>query len=133
MAPATAGSVDTRTDPNEARALVELMGQASTGLVGTIRDMHRAIAGRPFGALGVAGKPFGPVGAAATTPARFLHDRISSAVYGGLRTAGKGLATGAGAAAARLTREDGRLLTRRPAGQIAAGVLNGFLGDLLEE
>src|SRR3954462_13276184 len=100
MAPAAAGSVDTQADLNEARALVELLGRAGTGLVGTVRDMHRAIAGRPFGALGLAGKPFGPVGAAATTPARFLHDRISSAVYNGLRAAGTGAARGVGAAAA---------------------------------
>jgi pimeloyl-ACP methyl ester carboxylesterase len=133
MAALTAETVETSADVNEARALVELMGHAATGLVGTVRDMHTAVAGRPFGALGLAGKPFGPVGAAATMPARFIHDHISSAVYAGLRTAGKGLATGAGAVAAQLTHEDGRLLTRRPAGQIAAGVLNGFLGDLLEE
>ncbi|MFN2616778.1 MAG: esterase/lipase family protein [Thermoleophilaceae bacterium] len=133
MAVPTRDAIGKTAELNEARALVELAGQAATGLVGTVRDMHRAIAGRPFGALGLAGKPFGPIGTAATAPSRFLHDRISSAVYGALRTAGKGLATGAGAAAARLTREDGQLLTRRPAGVLAAGVMNGFLGDLLEE
>ena len=133
MAAPAAGSAVSRADVNEARGLVELAGQTATGLVGTVRDMHRAIAGRPFWALSLAGKPFGPIGAASTVPARFLHDHISSAVYKGLRSAGSGLASAGGAAAASLTRQDARLLTRRPAGALAAGVLNGFLGDLLEE
>jgi triacylglycerol esterase/lipase EstA (alpha/beta hydrolase family) len=133
MAAPAAGSIEAPADANEARALVKLMGQGASGLLGTVRDMHRAVAARPFGALGLAAKPFGPVGAAATVPARFMHDHIATGVYGGLRGAGSGLATGAAAVAARLTRQDGQLVTRQPAGRLAAGVLNGFLGDLLEE
>jgi hypothetical protein len=131
-APAT-GVDRLRGDVNEVRGLIRLAGQAATGLVGTVRDMHRAIARRPFSAVALAGKPFGPIGAVSIMPARFLHDHISGAVYSGLRSAGTSLASGAGAAAARLTRQEGQLLTRRPAGALAAGVLNGFLGDLLEE
>ena len=32
-----------------------------------------------------------------------------------------------------MTHENGQLVTRRPAGRVATSVLNGFLGDLLQE
>ena len=55
---------------DETRALGELGGRAFAMPATLARDVHRAAAGRIFGALGVVG-----------TPVRVMHDGISRAVY----------------------------------------------------
>jgi pimeloyl-ACP methyl ester carboxylesterase len=100
---------------DELRALTRLtfdeLGQATGG----IGEIHRAIAGRAFGATG-------------SGPPRAIHDAVSGAVYTGLRGAA-GL-TGWVAGAALAGR--GRPLSETPRGALVLAVLNGLRGDALE-
>jgi pimeloyl-ACP methyl ester carboxylesterase len=83
-------------------------------------DMHAAVAGRVFGALGILG-----------APVRILHDGISGPTY---RAVGAALQAplAAGARAAAATRAGkGLPLADSPRGGLALGVLNGAYGDTL--
>jgi pimeloyl-ACP methyl ester carboxylesterase len=78
--------------------------------------MHAAVAGRPFGLLGIA-----------AAPVRYVHDRVSSAVYGSVRRS-------IGAAPRALSalvpgNELPAAATLR--GSVALGALNGAFGDRL--
>ncbi|HEX2175999.1 MAG TPA: alpha/beta fold hydrolase [Nocardioidaceae bacterium] len=89
-------------------------------LVGTVRDVHRALSTRVF-------RWTGPAGA----PARLLHDGISSGVYGLLS---RGLrATGAALRQADRCGRGGPALDRRRGGRRTAAIVNGFIGESLEE
>lgn len=89
-------------------------------LLGTVRDVHRAVSTRAFGMVG-------PV----ATPARLLHDGISRTVYGVL---GGGLRA-TGTALRRLDRrgDGGGALEEVRAGRRVAAVVNGLIGEALEE
>ena len=88
-------------------------------LLGTVRDVHRAVSRRAF-------QLTGPIGA----PVRVLHDGISGAVYGGL---GAGLRA-AGSALRRADRSGrgGPPLEDRHAGRRTAAIVNGLIGESLE-
>jgi len=105
----------------EVRASGELLaGALRGGTGGFLREVHEAIAARPFRAVGVLG-----------WPARVIHDRVAGAAY---RTVGGALAAGPRAAAAALARTvPGEALSLRDSlrGSLALGALNGAIGDAL--
>jgi putative serine esterase DUF676 len=104
----------------EIRALGKLAGEAVGGPARLARDVHRAVASRTFGALGLLG-----------APVRLMHDGISAAAY---RTVGIALRApaAAGAAAVAATRTlSGKPLADSPRGGLALGALNGAFGDAL--
>jgi hypothetical protein len=104
----------------EVKALGKLAGGAVAGPAGLARDVHRAVARRTFGALGVLG-----------APVRLMHDGISAACYRGVGDALRAPAA-AGAAAVATTRTlSGAPLGDSPRGGIALGALNGAIGDAL--
>jgi pimeloyl-ACP methyl ester carboxylesterase len=108
--------------PEEARAVGELAGEAAAGLAAQIRDVHRGIAGRVFGLLG---QPAGPV--------RAMHDGIATAAYGGARVLTGGLVRSGGFAYG-LTRDAGApSLEDSVPGRLAVGAINGAWGDRLEQ
>lgn len=103
----------------EYAAAIELLGDAATGIAGTVERMHHAIAKRPFGLLG---KP--------AEPAQKLHDSISHLVYTSVRagfTVGGAVASTA-AEIAGSSRPAGSLLDT-PVGRTAAGIVNGAFGE----
>lgn len=90
-------------------------------LLGTVRDTHRAIASRVFGATGELG----------ATPRR-MHDDISDAVYDGIRRVGAvaGLAAQTGFRELAQHRGGGEL-ERSPAGRQVVSAVNALIGDAL--
>jgi pimeloyl-ACP methyl ester carboxylesterase len=107
---------------DELRALSRLASSELAGGTGAIGGMHDAIAGRVFGALGPSARPV-----------RLAHDAIARGVYGSVG----GAATLAGRVADRaLSRRDpgdGRAISATPRGAAALAVLNGLIGDALEQ
>ncbi len=89
-------------------------------LVGGVAGMHRAIAERAFGSSGPGG-----------SPARVLHDGISSAVYAGLRGGAELAGRGAGLAVEALPAA-GPPPSASPRGALLMGVVSGLIGDALE-
>src|SRR5205823_1682646 len=84
------------------------------------RDMHRAVATRTFGALGILG-----------APVRVAHDAISNAAYASVHR-GLGALPRAGAArVARALPADAAALSASVRGSLTLGALNGALGDTL--
>lgn len=107
--------------PEEARAVGELAGEAAAGLAAQIRDVHRGVAGRVFGLLGPA-----------AAPTRVMHDGISSAAYAGARAL-TGTLVRASAFAYGMTRpSDAPSLEDSVPGRLAVGAVNGAWGDRLE-
>lgn len=101
----------------EVMAAGALAGDVLGEGVTLLRDVHRAVAGRVFDALGVA-----------AAPARIMHDAIASTAYGTVRAAhASAPRLGFGVAAA--SRGGGPSVTARPAGRLAVGALNGLYGD----
>jgi pimeloyl-ACP methyl ester carboxylesterase len=113
--------MDQRT-PDELRALSRLAADELAGGTGGIGGVHEAIARRVFGALGPSARP-----------AQVAHDGISRGVYAGVR----GASTLAGHAADKLLSRrdarDGRPLSATPRGAVALAVINGLIGDALEQ
>jgi pimeloyl-ACP methyl ester carboxylesterase len=109
---------------NELSALAEVAAETIDALAITpAQSLHRAIARRAFG-------PTSP----ASAPARAVHDSVATALYDGTRRA----TVAAGALAATALRratpdEDVRPLSRTPRGRFAISVINGLIGDRLEE
>ena len=92
-------------------------------LLGTVRDVHRAVAGRVYGVTNRA------TGGTARLPER-VHDGVSSLVYAGL---GAGLrATGRGLREAD-RRGVGRRLDATTRGRSVVAAVNGVMGDRLVE
>jgi pimeloyl-ACP methyl ester carboxylesterase len=107
---------------SEVRALGDLAAQAVGGAADIVRDTHRAIASRVFGATGPGGR---------VTGARALHDGISGLVYAAVRTSSR-TAVRAGTLAASASGAD-RSLNESPRGRLVVGAVNGAWGDLLAE
>ena len=106
----------------EIEAIGELAGEALAAGGGLIKQMHEGIAGRPFGVLGPA-----------AAPVRVVHDGVSRAVYGGVRSALRSGARGGASLLARRSGEDGPALAASPAGSLALGAINGLYGNHLTE
>jgi pimeloyl-ACP methyl ester carboxylesterase len=106
----------------ELRAVGALAGDAIGGLGGLVADMHEAIAGRVFRALG-------PMGA----PVRIVHDGVSGAIYGGVRAGLRALPRGGAGLVALNAGPDALSLADTPRGGLALAALNGAIGDALAE
>jgi pimeloyl-ACP methyl ester carboxylesterase len=109
--------------PGVLSALALAADAADDVVLGTVRDVHAAVASR---VLGVTRRATG----GASRPVEAVHSRVSSAVYAGV---GHGLrATGWG-----LRRVDGRGVGPRledsPTGRGVVSAVNGLLGDRLAE
>lgn len=104
------------TDTSSTRAFADLAAEGAGGVAGMIRDTHRAIAARAFGASGP--------GAA---PVRVVHDGVSSLVYGAVRAGLAGAVRAGGVVAAAR----GVSLESSPRGRMLLGAVNGAWGDRL--
>ena len=104
----------------EARAIGELAGRTLAGAGTLVRDVHMAVSGRAFTAVGPGG-----------APARVVHDGVAEALYGGVRTALAALPRGAGAAIARSALDDAPALAQSARGSLALAALNAYFGDAL--
>jgi pimeloyl-ACP methyl ester carboxylesterase len=105
---------------DEARDLGRLGAVVLAGGARRVQEVHDAVAGRAFGAVG-------PVAA----PARAVHDVVAAGVHAAVRTGlagGARLAGGAGALVA-----DGVPVEQRRGGRTALAVANGTHGDLLRD
>lgn len=108
---------------NEVSALLEVAGEAVERLaIGPAQGLHRAVAGRVFGALG-------PLAA----PVRGAHDGISGIVYAAVRGAARaGFAAAAAGVRAGAGGAEVRPLSRTRRGRLAVGAVNALLGDRLD-
>jgi pimeloyl-ACP methyl ester carboxylesterase len=108
--------------PDEVRALGRLVFSELSGFVGGIGAVQRGIAERAFGAAGWGAKP-----------AYFVYRGVTGGVYSGLRGAVGALGRGADRTLQRLDTGDGRRLSSTPAGSFGIAVLDGLIGDALEQ
>jgi pimeloyl-ACP methyl ester carboxylesterase len=108
--------------PDEVRALSRLAFSELGGFVGGIGAVQRGIAERAFGAVGWGAKP-----------AHLVYRGVTGAVYSGLREAVGLLGRSADRTLQRLDTGDGRRLSSTPAGSLGIAVLDGLIGDALEE
>jgi hypothetical protein len=106
----------------ELQAAGQLAGDAIGGFGGLIADMHEAVAGRVFRALG-------PMGA----PVRVVHDGVSGEIHRGVRAGLRALPRGGAQLAALNAGPDTLALGDTPRGGVALAVLNGAIGDALAE
>jgi pimeloyl-ACP methyl ester carboxylesterase len=106
---------------SEIRAAGELAGAAVAGTGTLIKDMHEAVAGRTFRALG-------PLGA----PTRVVHDGVTRAVHAGVRTSLGALPRGGAAMLALSAPPGAPALAESVRGSLALGALNGAIGDALQ-
>jgi pimeloyl-ACP methyl ester carboxylesterase len=106
----------------ELQAAGQLAGDAIGGLGGLVADLHEAIAGRVFRALG-------PMGA----PVRVVHDGVSGAIYHGVRAGLRALPRGGAQLAALNAGADTLALGDTPRGGVALAALNGAIGDALAQ
>jgi pimeloyl-ACP methyl ester carboxylesterase len=104
------------------RAAGALAGDVLAAAPGLVRDTHRAISGRVFGALGPA-----------ADPVRVMHDGIAGAVYGSLRLASAAAPRIAVRAAEGVSVVGGPVLPSSRLGRMAHGAVNGMWGDRLAE
>jgi hypothetical protein len=107
---------------DEAHALGSLAAEGIGGAATRAQELHRAIAGRVFGALGPQAAPI-----------RAAHDALSSVIYTGVGVAGGAGGRLAGAAVAATRPDDAPALIDSPRATFAIGALNGVLGDRLHE
>jgi pimeloyl-ACP methyl ester carboxylesterase len=109
--------------PGVLEALAVASDAADEVVLGTVRDVHGAVARRAFGLVNRG------TGGAARLP-EIVHRGVSGAVYAGLRT---GLqATGRGLRAAD-RRGVGRPVDATPRGRFLVSAVNGVMGDRLVE
>jgi pimeloyl-ACP methyl ester carboxylesterase len=102
---------------DETRELVRLAFQEAAGAFDGLQSIHGSIAERVFRRTGVGG-----------APAHWMHDRITGAVYGGLKMSVVGLGRIADAGVARRP----RVVSNTPGGAAVVGAINGLIGDTLE-
>ena len=108
--------------PDEVRALARLGSEELAGGAGGIGGVHQAIARRVFDAIGPTGRP-----------AQLAHDAISRGVYASIRGASTVAGRAAEEALARRDAGDGRAISATPRGAVALAVINGLIGDALEQ
>jgi pimeloyl-ACP methyl ester carboxylesterase len=108
--------------PDEVRALSSLAFDELAGFVGGIGAIQQGVAERAFGAVGWGAKP-----------AYLVYRGVTGAVDSGLRGAVGLLGRGADRALQRLDTGDGRRLSSTPVGSFGVAVLDGLIGDALEE
>jgi pimeloyl-ACP methyl ester carboxylesterase len=104
---------------SEAQALVKLGAEELASAPQGIKGFHTAIAKRAFDGVG-------PV----ALPVRVAHDAISGLVYGGLSQATR---FGGRALEAAIGRRYTQMLSESPRGAALIAIINGLVGDTLEE
>ena len=102
---------------DEARELVRLAFEEAAGAFDGLHSIHGSIAERAFRRTGVGG-----------APAHWMHDRITGAVYAGLRGSVVGMGRVADAGLARRP----RVVSTTPRGAAVVAAINGLIGDTLE-
>src|SRR3954447_4800442 len=106
---------------DEARELVRLAFDEIAGAFDGLHSIHGSIAERAFRRTGVGG-----------APAHWMHDRISGAVYGGLKGSARGMGRVADSTLARRPRVSERVISTTPRGAALVAAINGLIGDTLE-
>jgi len=109
-------------EPDEARELVRLAFGEVTGAVDGLHSIHASVAERAFARTGPGG-----------APAHWMHDRISTAVYGGLKTSVRGLGRAADGAMRLRPDWGGRIVSTTPRGAALVAAIDGLIGDKLEQ
>ena len=104
---------------SEAQALVRLGAEELASTPHGIKAFHLAIAQRAFDGVGPA-----------ALPVKVAHDAISGAVYGGL---GHATRFGGRALEGAIGRRYTQLISETPRGAALIGIINGLIGDTLEE
>ena len=107
--------------PDETRALSRLAFDELRRAAGGVEQLHLAIAGRAFGAVG-----------SQAVPARAVHDAVATGVYGTVRGVTGLLGRLADAGLRHRPPADGRWLSSSRRGAVALGALGGLIGDELE-
>ena len=122
--PAAARSEQRATGEDAARlrAAGGFAGDVLAATPGLVRDTHRAIAGRVFGAIGPAARPV-----------QVVHDGVSAAVYLGVRGTSAAMPRLAGSVLGAVAAAGGPAPPATRAGRMAHGAVNGMWGDLLAE
>jgi pimeloyl-ACP methyl ester carboxylesterase len=113
--------LERRRDADEARELVRLAFEEAAGAFDGVHSVHGAIAERAF-------RHTGP----AAAPVQWMHDRITGAVYGGLRESVRGLGRLADGALGRRPHVANRVVSSTPRGAAVVAAVNGLIGDTLE-
>ena len=103
--------------PDEARELVRLAFEEAAGAFDGLHSIHGSIAERAFRRTGAGG-----------APAHWMHDRISGAVYDGLKAS----VIGAGRLADLGLARRPRVVSNTPRGAALVAAINGLIGDTLE-
>ena len=104
---------------SEAQALVRLGMEEVASAPQGLKAFHLAIAQRAFDGVGPAARPV-----------QLVHDTVSGAVYGGLGAATR---FGGRALEAAIGRRYTQLLSESPHGAAVIAIVNGLIGDTLEE
>jgi len=105
--------------PAEVRAASKLGGQAFSGVVSRVEQVHKGVANRAFG-------PVGPAGAVT----RLIHDTVTRGVYGAVRGAG-GVAGTISGEVLSLFGTGGQPVGAARGGNLALAALNAIAGDRL--
>lgn len=100
----------------------ELAGTALGELAEVARDVHRAVAGRIFDAVGA-------LTAGASEPVRLTHDGIAGLVYAATRVGVRYGPVAGGLATAALRPRTAPSLHDEPRGRAVLGAVSGFWGD----
>jgi pimeloyl-ACP methyl ester carboxylesterase len=108
--------------PDELRALNRLAFDELGRFIAGIGGFQRGPAERAFRAVGWGAKP-----------TEFVYTRVTSGVYAGLRGAAAALGDGADRILGRRPIREARRLSANPVGSFAIAVLDGLIGDALEE
>src|SRR4051812_31570677 len=103
--------------PDEARELVRLAFEEAAGAFDGLQSIHGSIAERAFRRTGAGG-----------APVHWMYDRITGAVYGGLKGPVLGMGRVAGAGPARRRRG----VSNNPRGAAVGAATTGLTGDTLE-
>ena len=106
---------------SEVKAAGELAGDALGGAGAIVRDVHRGVAGRVFGALGLT-----------AAPVKLAHDGIAGLVHASVRLGLRSVPAGGGHALALAAPEEAAPLADSPGGALALGAVNGMWGDRIE-
>ncbi len=104
---------------SEAQALVRLGVEEVASAPHGLKAFHLAIAQRALDGVGPAARPV-----------QLVHDAVSGAVYGGL---GHATRFGGRALEAAIGRRYTQLLSESPRGAAVIAIVNGLIGDTLEE
>src|SRR3954470_14763869 len=113
--------VELRSEADEARELVRLAVGEAAGFFDGLPSIQGLVAERAF-------KRTGPGGA----PAHWMYDRITGAVYGGLKGSVVGAGRVADGALARRPHLAARAVSTTPRGAALVAAINGLIGDTLE-